>query len=197
MYRSPVPFARRRIGLLAVTVALPVALAACSSASSTGDSTTTTRAAGHVGATSACTLVTPAQIEATLDRSVGTATVTNSTVATACTFPPSKGNNRNDAVIVGFRAKVTPAIAATEKATVQKLQPTTTDVSGSGDSAYAFVTKVSGGETVTTLVTLVGETQVTVSSTASLAQAEDLTKLIFASLAGEAASTTTTTTTAG
>ena len=46
-----------------------------------------------------------------------------------------------------------------------------------------------------TLVTLVGETQVTVSSTAPIAKAETLTQQIFSTLAKSASSTTTTSTT--
>jgi hypothetical protein len=176
-----------------LAIVLPVALAACSNASSTGGSTTTTRASGHIGTTSACTLVSPATIQKVLDRTVKAAEVTNSTVATACTYPSADTSRSSDSVIVAFRGRVTQAVAAGELAATRKLQPTITDVSGSGDTAYAFTSKARGGETVTTLVTLVDETQVTVSSTASVAQAEALTQQIFSTLAGEASSTTTTT----
>ncbi len=180
---------RRHVGLGALALALPVGLAACSSASS--GSTTTTRAAGHRGATSACALVTPSQISTTLDRSVKAAVVTNSTAATACTFAAA-GATTSDSVIIGFRSRVTSAVAGSEQAAVVKLHGTTTDVSGDGDIAYYYTVKAKDGQTVNTLVTLVGETQVTISSTASVSQAETLTQQIFSSLAGEAAATTTT-----
>jgi len=185
----------RRPGLLALAVALPLGLAACSSSAST--SPTTTRASGHSGSTSACTLVTPAQIESTLGRKVDNPVVVNSTAATACTYRASDKSNESDSVIVGFRGGVTSAIAGAEQAQVEKLHGTTTDVSGTGDTAYSYSAQASGGHTVNTLVTLVGQAQVTVSSTASVAQAETLTQQIFASLASAATSTTTSTTAAG
>ena len=127
-----------------------------------------------------------------LDRTVGAPGVTNSTAATACTFPPVPRTQLSDAVIVGFRSHVTTSVAGAEQAAVVKLHATTTDVSGDGNTAYYYTARAAGGDTVTTLVTLVGETQVTVSSTASAAQAETLTQQIFASLATAATSTTTT-----
>ena len=117
--------------------------------------------------------------------------MTNSTAATACTFAAA-GATTSDSVIIGFRSRVTSAVAGSEQAAVVKLHGTTTDVSGDGDIVYYYTVKAKDGQTVNTLVTLVGETQVTISSTASVSQAETLTQQIFSSLAGEAAPTTTT-----
>jgi hypothetical protein len=197
VYRADVhtPTHPRRKGLLALAVALPLGLAACSSSAST--STTTTRASGHSDTTSACTLVTPAQIESTLGRTVDRPVVVNSTAATACTYTAADRSNQSDSVVIGFRGRVTSAVAGAEQATVRKLHGTTTDVSGTGDSAYSYTTTAAGGHTVNTLVTLVGLTQVTVSSTATVAQEEALTQQIFSSLASASTSTTTSTTVAG
>ena len=57
-----------------------------------------------------------------------------------------------------------------------------TNVTGSGGQAY-YYSVGTGAHTVTTLVSLVGETQVTVTSTASVAQAEALSTLIFQTFA--------------
>ncbi len=172
--------------LLALGVALPVALGACSSASTT---TTTTRAAAHQAADSVCSTVTPAQIARTLGERVRAPGVTTSTRVTVCTYPASNSDQASAAVIVGFRGGVTPSDFAAEKAKLGTLHGTTTDVSGLGDKAYHYAQDV-GGHSVTSLATLVNRTQVTVTSTASVDQAEALTKEIFATFAAQTATTT-------
>lgn len=197
MYRALVriPTFPRRPGVLVLTAALPLGLAACSGGAST--SPTTTRASGHAATTSVCTLVMPAQIESTLGRNVDGPVVVNSAAATVCTYAATDRSNASDSVIVGFRGQVTGAAAAAEQAAAQKLHGTTTVVSGTGDNAYSYSATAAGGHIVNTLVTLVGQTQVTVSSTGTVAQEEALTQQIFSSLAGTATSTTTSTTAAG
>jgi hypothetical protein len=192
VYRAPVrpqSSPKRWTRLTVLAVALPLGLAACSSAAST---TTTTRAAGHQGSTSVCAMVTPPEIHETLNRSVHSPGVTNSTLATACTYL-SATSDPADAVIVAFRSKVTNAASAAERIALASRHGSTTDVSGAGNTAF-YYQETSGGATVTSLVTLVNGTQVTVSSTASLAQSEALTARIFQSFATAASTTTTTTT---
>ena len=61
---------------------LPLALGACSSSATSGGATTTTRATGHQGPNSVCSLVTPAQIGSALGRSVQAPKTKNTTAAT-------------------------------------------------------------------------------------------------------------------
>lgn len=195
MYRADVrtPTSPRRLAaLLVAAVTLPLALGACSSASSANGATTTTRAAGHSGSTSVCRLITPAQIEQTLGKKVDDAVVANTTAATACTYPATSGQ-RADSVIIAYRAHVTAAQAGTEQATLAKLHGTLTPVTVTSGQAFSY-TEGSGKDQVTSLVTLIGNTQVAVTSTATLDQLENLSQLIFTSLATGPSSTTTTTT---
>ena len=181
---SPLPLTR----LLALGVALPLVLGACSSPSTVTGSTTTTRAAGHQGANSVCSTVTPAQIARTLGKPVRAPGVATSTRATVCTYPASSADQASAAVIVGFRGGVTPADFTAEQAKLGTQHGTATDVSGLGDQAYYYSQDV-GGHSVTSLATLVNRTQVTVTSTASVGQAEALTKGILATFADQTATT--------
>ena len=90
----------------------------CSTTSTSA--TTTTRAAGHQGTTSVCSLVTPAQIESALGRSVGAPGVANSTRATTCTYPGADGKS-SDSVIITFRSRVTAAEAGAEQAALEEV----------------------------------------------------------------------------
>ena len=180
----------RPAALLLGALVLPVTVAACSSSSS-GSSPTTTPLAGHQGTSSVCTLVTPAQIQSALGLAVEIPTVRNSTAATLCTFQPTDRSAPLDTVLIGFRGSVTPTVAAAEQQTLAKLHESVTDVSGAGVQAYYYSVH-SGVHTITTLVSLVGETQVTVTSPASVAQAEALSTQIFNSFTAAATSTTTT-----
>jgi hypothetical protein len=179
--------------LLLGAAGIPLVLGACGSSTTSSGATTTTRAAGHQGAGSVCSLVSPARIRSVLGLGVGDPTVRNSTTATLCTYASDDRAVPVDTVLIGYRGHVTPTVAATEQATLAKLHDTTTDVSGSGVQAYYYSVD-SGAHTVTTLVSLVGGTQVTVTSTATVAQAEALSTLIFQAFATDATSTTTTTT---
>ncbi len=193
----------RPVALLVGALAFPLVFAACSTSATSSGSTTTTRAAGHQGASSACTFVSPAQIQSVLGRSVEAPTAHNGTTVTLCTYAPTNKSVPLDAVLIGYRGHVTSTVATAEQATLAKLHDAVTDVTGSGGQAY-YYSVGSGTHTVITLVSLVGETQVTVTSTASVAQAEALSSVIFDTFAADAASTTTvpgatstTTTTAG
>ena len=178
----------RPTALLLAAVALPLTLAACSSPTTSAGSTTT-RAAGNSGTNPACALVTPAQIQTTLDKTVGPPSASNSTGSTACTYPATNGR-KSDSVIITFRSNVTPAQAAAEEAALQKSHATVTPISVTGAQAFSFTT-TSGTETVTGLVTVVGESQISITSTATLDQTESLSQEIFSSLSSAAASSTT------
>jgi hypothetical protein len=134
-------------------------------------------------------VVSPAQIEATLGKQVGKPTGANTIDSTACTYPSADHSDPSDSVIIVYRGGVTQKAAATEKASLAKLHGATTDVTGVGDSAY-YYTVQSGGHTVNSLVTQVNQAQFSITSTATVAQAEALTKQIFATFASEATSTT-------
>jgi len=175
--------------------ALPLLVAACSGTPSADGSTTTTRAAGHQGSTSVCSLVTPAQIEAALGTKVGTPGVANSTRSTSCTYP-SSGGRHAPAIIITFRGRVTAAEAGAEQAALEKAHGTLTPVTVSDGQAFSYVTGT-GSDRVTSLVTLVGTTQVSIASTASLDQMENLSVDIFSSLSSGTTTTTTTGTPAG
>ena len=138
-----------------------------------------------------CSMVTPAQIESTLGRNVQAPKVRDTTSATTCTYNATDRSMPLDAVIIGFRGHVTSSVAAAELTTLTKLHGTVTNVTGTGVQAY-YYSVGSGARTVTTLVSLVGETQVTVTSTATAAQAEALSTQIFQSFANDASTTTTT-----
>jgi hypothetical protein len=183
---------RRTAALLLGALCVPAALGACSSSSTSGGATTTTRATGHQGASSVCSLVTPADIRTVLGRSVKAPTVRNTTAATICTYAATHASTPTDAVIIGFRGQVTAAAAAAEQTNLAKLHGTVTDVTGSGAQAY-YYSVGTGAHSLTTLVSLVGETQVTVTSTAPVTQAEALSTLIFGTFASAATSTTSTT----
>lgn len=180
---------RRLARLTASAVALPLLLAACASSSTSSGSTTTVADAGHQTAASVCTLITPAQIKATTGKSVGRPGVANSASATACTYPATDGR-RSDSVIVTYRGHVTAAQAGAEQAALGKLHGTLTPVTVSSGQAFSY-TAGSGSGKVTSLVTLIGETQVTVTATATLDQLESLSQLIFTTFATGSTSTTT------
>jgi hypothetical protein len=190
---------RRLTALLAGAVVLPLVLAACSSSSTTG-STTTTGATGVTGPTgvtgkqrvdSVCSLVPAVQIELTLGKLVDAPRVANANRLTVCTY---LAKIPADTVIVGFRAKVSQADAGLEQAQLGKLHGTLTDVSGPGFSAYYF-SDPAVRPAVIGLVTINGQTQITVTSTAPLAKQELLTQQIFATLAARATGASTTTST--
>lgn len=181
---------RRPVALLLGALVLPVMLGACSSSSVPGSSPTTTRATGHQGAGSVCSLVSPAQIRSVLGLSVEAPTVRNGTAATLCTYSPTDRSAPLDAVLIGYRGHVTSAVASAEQATLSQLHDTVTDVTGSGGQAYYYAVG-SGSHTVTTLVSLVGRTQVTVTTSAPVGQAEALSTQIFTAFAAAASTTTT------
>jgi hypothetical protein len=132
--------------------------------------------------------VTPAQIERTLGRTVGAPGATNTTGLTVCTYPSSAPSNAQGSVIIGFRGRVTPTDFSSEQTKLGNLHGTTIDVGGIGDQAYYYSVRA-GGHTVTSLATLVNQTQVTVTSTATVDQVETLTREIFATFASQATTT--------
>jgi len=184
---------RRSAALLLGASCLPLAISACSSSATSGGTTTSTRAAVNQGANPVCSLVTPTQIESSLGRNVQAPKARNTTAATICTYAATDRSTPLDAVIIGYRGHVTSSAAAAEQESLAKLHGTVTTIAGSGVQAY-YYTVGSGAHAIVTLVSLVGETQVTVTSTATVAQAEALSTQIFQSFATDATSTTVTTT---
>jgi hypothetical protein len=193
---APVPAIlsfRRLTALLAGAVALPLALGACASSSTVG-STTTTGATRQQRTASVCSLVTVAQIERTVGKTVDAPQVADSTRLTVCSYP---SKIPAAAVIVGLRAMVTEPDAGLEQARLGKLHGSLTDALGQGFRARGY-SETSVKPTVIGLVNINGRTQVTMAWTSPLARQELLTQQIFATLAAQAtgASTTSTTSTA-
>lgn len=188
MYRAPVlanPTRRRLLAALIVSIAIPLGISACSSSSTAvGTSTTSTTEPNP-----ACAVVTPAQIEATLGKPVGNPSSRSSTASLTCTYPSTDHSDPSGSVIIDYRGGVTQKAFATEQAALAKLHGATTDVSSGGDSAF-YYTVQTGGHTVTGLVTLIGEAQITITSTASAAQVEALAKQIIVTFAGYGTPTT-------
>jgi hypothetical protein len=174
-----------RTQVLAASLAIvaAVALTGCSDTSANRTATPPEQAAHDT----ACSLATPAQIQSTLGHTVGKPTTINSTGATTCSYPATP---KSDSVLIVFRGGVTADQAATQQAKLAATHGSTTDVSGPGIQAYYYSAQTQGG-TVTSLVTLVHQTELVVTSTASASQMEALSKQIFASLASQATTTTT------
>ena len=187
---SPLLRIRRRTttALLLGSVAA-VTLGACSTSSTSA--TTTTRPAA-ASKTSVCRLITPAQVGTALGRTVNTASATTRATSTTCTYSAA---SKSDAVLIVFHGGVSQSDAASQQASLAISHGSTTDVSGPGFTAYYFTTPTTGG-TVTTLVTLVGQTQVAINSTASLNQEEALATQIFDTLQAQTTSSSTTSPTA-
>ena len=175
------PTSPKLTGLVALAVALPLTLAGCADSSTSTGPTTTVR---HQGSSAACALVAPAQIETTLGKHVDEPVAFNSTAATTCTYHASHGGVV-DTVIISYRGKVSSAQAGAEQAALGKLHGTLTPVDVSSGQAFSY-TSGSGANRVTSLVTLVGETQVTITADATVDQLENLSQEIFAAFAGQA-----------
>ena len=180
---------RRTTTALLLGAVAAVSLGACSTSST---SATTTTKPASAAKTSVCTLITPAQVGTALGRTVHAASATTRAKSTTCTYSaPSK----SDAVLIVFHGGVSQSDAASQQASLAISHGSTTDVSGPGFTAYYFTTSTTGG-TVTTLVTLVGQTQVAINSTATLSQEEALATQIFDTLQAQTASSSTTSPTA-
>lgn len=173
--------------LATAAVACPLLLVACASGPKPAAPTTT--GAGSAATTSVCSMVTPAEIRQQLGMSVQGPGASTSTATTICTYPSTDPAKDYESVIIGFRGHVTAAVAGLEQAQATAKYGQLTDASGTGVSAYYYST-TTGGHTVTTLVSLVNATQVTVATTASVAQAEALSQEIFTAFASAATSTT-------
>jgi hypothetical protein len=181
------PGRRRTAVLVAASLAAGAALAACSSSAAPSTTSTTLRPAGPG---SACALVTPAQIRTTLGKPVDRPEEATMAKGTRCIYPAAKPA---DTVVITFQGGVTADEFGMRQVALGATNSGTTDVSGTGFSAYTFTSSTANGE-ITSLVTLVGSTQVAVASTASLDQEEALVKQIFAALSAQAAKAGTTTT---
>lgn len=136
----------------------------------------------------ACELLTPSQISDTMGYAVGAARVRNYKGSTECTYPAHDGHIA-DSIIVTFRGGVTPTMAAQQEGILSQAHGKVSNVPTSTGQAYYFTT-TGGGATVTTLVTLINETQISVTSTASVKKAEDLTQQLLDALKAQATTTT-------
>ena len=106
---------------------------------------------------SACSLVTPAQIESTLGRTVGAPSAANSTATTTCTYPAASGRTA-DSVVITFRSNVTAAPGQRRAGRPREgARDGVSPVSVTGAQAFSFTT-TSGSDTITSLVTIVGGT---------------------------------------
>jgi len=171
---------RRSSGFLFGICGLALICSACSSASTSPTTTTLTSPDAH----SACNLVTQDEIRATLNKSVNPAREATEANGTRCVYA---AGSPADSVIITFESRVTADDFARRQAALSARLGGTTDLSGSGFSAYTFTSTAADAQ-VTSLITLIGGTQVGVTSSATLDQEEALTKKIYASLATSASS---------
>lgn len=156
---------------------LPIAVSACSNAS-TSPTTTTTAA----GIRTLCTEVKPAQIAATTGLKVSPAQTTSSTKTTVtCAY---KGADLTKSVIILYAIDVTPTEFTSQAKNVNSAHGPITHVSHLGDAAYDFTVPAKGA-TITSLVVVHGQAELVITSTARIAQVADLARVILAAFAAK------------
>lgn len=194
--RDPLRFFRS-LSLAVSVVALPVVAAACSSttpsaspSSTTPSSTTTTGAGGNgVGKKPVCSLIPPSDIKTTLGVTVSPATATvQSTIAT-CTY---KAADISQSVIIEYQTGATSASFAADKSAIESQFGPTSSVSGIGDQAYS-AEKMSGKQTVATVVAISGSLQIVVISASPVYKVENMASKVLYQLESTASSSASTT----
>lgn len=176
-------------------VGVALLVTACSSGSAgTGTSVTstpTTTGPGTASARTACDSISPAQVKAATGTAVGPPHVTVHGLVATCSYPaPDAGQT----VAIQYASGADPTqFNADETQVADKYGPVTT-VTGLGDRA-CYSTTPAGARTATTVVTLTGSLQFIVTSTASLAQMEDLAQVVLYSVQSARSATTSTPTT--
>ncbi len=166
---------------------LPLSIAACSSASSTPSkatvqTSTTTSPANQT----ACALITPFEVKATMGTTVGAPHAVVRGSVTTCTYKAAVPSN---SVIIEYNTAATPATFAADKSQIEQREGVT--ATSIGSQAYAFTLR-SSGEAINTVVTLQGTLQTIVTGTSPPGTVENMAEEIIY-LINRANATTTTT----
>jgi hypothetical protein len=124
-----------------------------------------------------CAIVTVAEVNAALGMALGGRHIdTSNPPTTVCTY---SGGTASKSVIIRFQPGQDTYSFAGDKATLNGSGQQTSDVSGYGDEAYAYVLSAPGGITVTTLVARKGDVVVLVSASTALGPIETLMQKIL------------------
>ena len=161
------------VGVLGV---LPLMSAACSSPSTSSTGTTAkTSTTTSANSRTLCTTVSPAQIAATTGLKVSPAQTTSTKTTVTCTY---KATDLSKSVIILYSIDVTAADFANQAKKANSAHGPITHVSHLGDGAYYF-TVPAQDSTITTLVVVHGQAEIVITSTAGLAQIQNLAQLIL------------------
>ena len=178
------PIQPARLALGALTLALSLGLAACSSSSTTSTSTTraTTSGGSSSGGTGAakvsCASIPASEVNTDLGTSVGPPTSQVQGSVTVCTY---KSTTAPQSAIVRIETGTNASAFAASKAQFNAQGQTTTPATGLGDQAYTS-TLTAGGISNSTAVALKGSTSVLVTGSATVPQVEALAAQILATL---------------
>jgi hypothetical protein len=137
----------------------------------------TTPTSAHPTSNVTCAIVTVAEVNAALGTALGGRHIdTSSPPTSVCTY---SGGTASRSVIIRFQTGQDASSFAGDKATLNGSGQQTTDVSGFGDEAYAYVLTVPGGIAVTTLVARKGDVVVLISASTALGPIETLMQKIL------------------
>ena len=172
VYPSPVPPTRRRhrlFTLLALTVSLPLGLAACSG-SNTAATTTT---APHF--TTLCGAITPADIKTIVGTTVQAPQAKPTTGVDSCIY--NAADTSDSVVIDYYTGNYTTADFTSQEAHINTLHPPVVPIEGLANGAYSFMEKGSDGD-VNTVVVLLDKGQFLVTGTAAVESLEKLARKV-------------------
>ncbi len=187
------PLRRRILTLGLGCLTLPLLLGACSSSNTTSYETTTTKA-GSTPATatsSACDLISPSEIKATMGTTVAPPTSKVKGQVTVCTY---KAADLDRSVIIEYNTDASATTFDADKKTISShLQ--VTPIQGLGNEAYSF-SQVAHPLTTNTVVMIQDSLQTIVTGTSSMSQVKTMAEEILYKIDqhNAAASTTTSTT---
>lgn len=162
-----------------MVVAGAATLSACSStpaaAPTTTVATTTTTTNPNRGDQPICSLVEPSTIKKFVGTDVEPAVPTVRGTTTTCTY---RAHDESQTVIIGYDTAATSASFESQKSAAVDRADRTIEVPELGDQAYA-ATVSSGGQSVTSVVALRGNLQVTVVGPQPAIALEDLAAALF------------------
>jgi hypothetical protein len=167
------PLHRRTAAVGLACLALPLLLSACSSSTPASDETTTT-AGSHTVPPSACDLISPSEIKATLGTSVAQPTAKVDGSVTACTY---KASPLARSVIIEYNDNASATSFAADKATIAQ-HLTVTPIQGLGNKAYSF-SQAAHPYAANTVVTIQNSLQTIVTSTSSMSQVKTMAEEIL------------------
>ncbi len=186
------PHVRRVRRTVLGLVVLVVGAAACSSSPSpsSGSSTTVRSTTTSVppAEQTACALISPSTVRATVGTTVGAPHAVVRGVVTTCTY---KAADPSKSVIIEYNTAATPTTFAADKSEIeQREHVSTTSIQGLGNQAYAFTLR-SSGDAVNTVVSLQNTLQTIVTGTGQPGAVELLAEEIVYLIDEHNATTTT------